>query len=135
VKIVFDTNVLIAAFIAKGTCHTIVEYCLRSYACFTSTFILNELQEKLVERFNYTEADASQVIKFLGSKMIIVQPSPLEQPVCRDPDDDNVLATAFAAMADCLITGDKDLLVMGSISGIEILKPANFLNYEDSFHG
>jgi uncharacterized protein len=44
--------------------------------------------------------------------------------VCRDPDDDEVLALAIAAKVDLIVSGDKDLLVMQSFAGIPILAPA-----------
>ena len=50
---------------------------------------------------------------------------PLRQPVCRDPDDDEVLALAIAAQADLIIiSGDKDLLALQQFNGIPILSPA-----------
>ena len=47
---------------------------------------------------------------------------------CRDPDDDMLLETALMGDADCLITGDGDLLEMSPFRGIPILRPATFLN-------
>lgn len=58
--------------------------------------------------------------------MEVLTPEPLSDPVCRDPDDDVVLATALAARADCLITGDSDLLDLDAFRGIPILRPAAF---------
>jgi predicted nucleic acid-binding protein len=49
---------------------------------------------------------------------------PLPMPVCRDPDDDQVLALALAAKVDLVISGDDDLLSMKSFEGIPILTPA-----------
>ena len=46
---------------------------------------------------------------------------------CRDPEDDKILETALMGDADCLVTGDHDLLEMSSISGIPIVSPATFL--------
>jgi predicted nucleic acid-binding protein len=54
----------------------------------------------------------------------VVEPPPLPQPVCRDPDDDAVLALAIAAKADLIVSGDEDLLSMNSFAGIPILSPA-----------
>jgi putative PIN family toxin of toxin-antitoxin system len=51
----------------------------------------------------------------------------LPAPVCRDPDDDAILALAVAAHAEMIVTGDKDLLVLGSYAGIPILNPAEAL--------
>ena len=47
---------------------------------------------------------------------------------CRDPDDDMLLETALMGDADCLLTGDGDLLEMTSFRGIPILTPTTFLS-------
>lgn len=57
----------------------------------------------------------------------VIDPPPLVQPVCRNPDDDAVLALAIASLADLLISGDDDLLSLGSFEGIPILTPAQAL--------
>ena len=45
--------------------------------------------------------------------------------MCRDPDDDEVLALAIAAQADLIIiSGDKDLFALQQFNGIPILSPA-----------
>ena len=46
---------------------------------------------------------------------------------CRDPDDDKLLETALVGEADCLITGDRDLLELYPFHDIPILTPAGFL--------
>jgi predicted nucleic acid-binding protein len=62
--------------------------------------------------------------------MQIVTPVALASPVSRDPDDDNILATAVAGSCDCIITGDKDLLVLKQFEGIKILSPREFADQE-----
>lgn len=62
--------------------------------------------------------------------MTVVDISPLPAPVCRDSDDDRVLGTAVAARADCLVTGDSDLLVLQQYAGIAIVRPAEFWAFE-----
>ena len=47
---------------------------------------------------------------------------------CRDPDDDKLLETALMGEADCLVTGDRDLLAMSPFDGIPIMTPSDFLN-------
>ncbi|HXG66619.1 MAG TPA: putative toxin-antitoxin system toxin component, PIN family [Blastocatellia bacterium] len=108
-KVLLDTNVLIAAFIARGFCHELLEHCVRQHSMVTSDFIINEFREKLTDKFNYGSDDAEKAAALLLSKMTVVTPANLGTTVCRDPDDDNVLATAVAGNCDCLITGDKDL--------------------------
>jgi predicted nucleic acid-binding protein len=53
--------------------------------------------------------------------------SPLHTPraVARDPDDDDVIALAFAARADLIISDDDDLLSLKAFRGIQIVTPAD----------
>ncbi|MDQ3623269.1 MAG: putative toxin-antitoxin system toxin component, PIN family [Verrucomicrobiota bacterium] len=48
--------------------------------------------------------------------------------ICRDPDDDLVLAAAVAGSCQYLVTGDNDLLVLGAFRDVKIVKPREFLN-------
>ena len=93
-RIVFDTNVLFAAFVTYGACAGLYEECLLSGQI----------------------ADAE-----------VLEPQPLVIPVCRDADDDWILATALAGKADALVTGNKDLLVLERYEGIPILAPRDCL--------
>ncbi|MGH2659911.1 MAG: putative toxin-antitoxin system toxin component, PIN family, partial [Actinomycetota bacterium] len=53
--------------------------------------------------------------------------TPTEVPrVARDPDDDEVLAAAVVGAAEAIVTGDRDLLSLGTCEGIRILTPAEF---------
>lgn len=46
---------------------------------------------------------------------------------CRDPDDDKFLETAIRGAADCIVTGDQDLLALDPFEGVAILRPRDFL--------
>jgi predicted nucleic acid-binding protein len=64
----------------------------------------------------------------LRLRVRIVEPTPLSSPVSRDADGDAVLATAVAAGAAVIVTGDQDLLVIGRYNGIDIVSPREFLS-------
>jgi len=51
--------------------------------------------------------------------------------VCRDIKDDMFLSLAVSAQANCIISGDKDLLTLHPFEGISILSPVDFLRYAD----
>ena len=129
-KLVLDTNVLIAAFVSRGVCHELLEHCARQYELVTSAKILGEFEEKLLHKFKVPYAEAREAINLLASQMQSVTPESLEAAVCRNPDDDWVLATAAAGGCMCVVTGDEDLLVLKSFQGIAILTPSEFWAYE-----
>jgi len=74
---------------------------------------------------------ANEAVSLLRSRMELVVPNELEREVCRDPDDDHILAAAISGKCDGIITGDKDLLVLKSYEGIEILSPRDFITNEN----
>ncbi len=47
--------------------------------------------------------------------------------VCADPDDDKFIETALAAQADCLVSGDGDLLALGPFDHLGIVTPAGLM--------
>ena len=74
-------------------------------------------------------ADARLIVQMLGQRADLVVIGTVERRV-RDPDDDIILATALDGMAEFLITGDKDLLVLATssdIGSLRILTPLDLL--------
>lgn len=131
-RILLDTNVLIAALIARGVCHELLEHCARRHKLVTSDFILDEVRNKLIQKFKYTSEVADEAVRLLRSRMEVVSPASLDAPVCRDADDDNILAAAEAGNCEFIITGDKDLLVLKAWGKVEIVSPGAFQKNESS---
>ena len=126
-RILFDTNVLFSAFIAHGACAGLYEECLQRARIVVSPDILAELEEKLTAKAKLSAAESREVIRAVRADAEVVKATPLPKPVCRDPDDDMILAAALAAHADVLVTGDQDLLVLKKFQGIPILNPRDCL--------
>jgi putative PIN family toxin of toxin-antitoxin system len=57
-----------------------------------------------------------------------ITPVSISIDICRDRKDNKFLELAVSAGATCIITGDKDLLVLNPFKGILILTAADFLN-------
>lgn len=134
-RIVLDTNVLIAALIARGVCAELLEHCVLSHTIVTSDFILCELRSNLIGKFKYMAQDADEAVALFGSQMEMVVPTQLSATVCRDPDDDRVIGTALAGQADCIVTGDSDLLVLKRYEDISIVAPTAFTRFEEVTRG
>ena len=60
-RVVFDSNVLIAAFATHGLCHSLFEICLRSHEIVISDFILSEV-EKIADAFQQSKGRSIEKI-------------------------------------------------------------------------
>jgi len=130
VRLVVDTNVLIAGLVADGLCRDIVKRRLPACELFTSRALLDELAEILREKFD-TRSQDLPLLQVYEAEATIVRPKPLPKPICRDTDDDEVLATAVAARAEIILTGDDDLLALEEFQGVRILSPRKFVQWMD----
>jgi len=124
-KLVLDTNVLLSAILVPGSCRELLKGRALAHDWFTSAGLLAELAEKLSGKLGLNP-ERTPLYLVYQRRARLVTPSPLAAPVCRDPDDDLVIATALAAGADVIITGDKDLLILGDHEGIRIRSPRQF---------
>ena len=129
-KVVCDTNVFVAGLVAEGLCRDIVKRRLPTLELFSSPALLDELANKLREKFGL-EPDDLPILAAYRQQVVMVRPALLPKPVCRDPDDDQVLAAAIAAQADLILTGDHDLLVLKAHRGIRIVSPRQFVTLLD----
>ncbi len=129
-RLVLDANVLIAAFISHGACKELLEHCVLNHEVVLSEFILNEVQDNLTGKFKFTAREADAAVRLVKSRARIVPISPLAEAVCRDSDDDAIIATAIAVQCACIITGDKDLLDLDTVNGIHVILPSSFWQFE-----
>ena len=120
VRAVADTNVLLSGLFWRGRPHALLEQ-VRAGAL---TLISSPAVQAILVRSN---TDPEQTLGELRRLAEIIDPPPLPTPVSRDPSDDEVLALAAALQADLIITGDADLLTLGSHAGIPIIDPAEAL--------
>jgi uncharacterized protein len=128
VRAVFDTNVLVAAFLTEGVCSKLLVRARRGECdLILSTDIIQEFEQILHRKFSVSQSEISDVEKVLAeaTKEVCQPVNPIE-PVCRDPDDDRILACAQQANADYIVTGDEDLLVIKWYAAIQIATPRDF---------
>ncbi len=77
-KILLDTNVLIAAFITPGICNELLEHCLRRHQIVVSEFLLTEFQTHLVHKFHFSSHEIRGAVELLGQRATVVVPVSFE---------------------------------------------------------
>lgn len=107
---VLDTNVVLSGLFWQGAAHALIKYARAgTLSLVTSPELLAEL------------ADVQALAE-------VIRPAALPRPVCRDPDDDAVLAVAPAGTVDLIVSGDTDLLDLKAYQTIPIVTPAEALS-------
>ena len=132
-RAVIDSGVLVSALIRRqGTTGEVLQR-LRAgrFTAIYSTDTLVEVVEVLGRPFFRTKyqiesGDITALINLVRLRGELVNPQ-RRITACRDPKDNKFLEAALAGQADCLVSGDADLLVLTPFEGIPILRPAEFL--------
>jgi len=129
IRVVFDTNVYISALMFGGVPGSLLDLALlQSFLLVVSPALLDELDEKLREKFEVAAEDAAIIRDKLESVAEIVRPDMVLQVITDDPDDNRVLECAVKGRADYIVTGDRDLLKLGSYNAILIVTVRQFLD-------
>jgi putative PIN family toxin of toxin-antitoxin system len=130
VRIVLDTNVVISALLWRGEPFHLFQAIRQNEHAqlFTSAALLQEMAEvltrtTLAKRLALINLTARNALAAYINAVELVRPIFIPAVVTADPDDDQVVAAAVAAQADLLVTGDHDLLALGSYRGIRIVSP------------
>ncbi len=128
-RVVLDTNVLLAGIATHGLCEALVTLAIRDHAVVLSEHILREVAEHYTGKFRATAEQAEYVVAVFRSQCEIVSPAAVPAGACDDADDLPILGTAQAAQSESLVTGDQGLLKLGSYEGIPILSPRAFYEH------
>jgi putative PIN family toxin of toxin-antitoxin system len=128
-RAVVDTNVLISALFWGGTPRRVVDLAATGrFRAVTSPELLGELETVLAEDFGLPQEKVELVLRDILSYAEVITPVAAPEVPVRDLSDAKVLACAVAAGADCIVTGDQDLLSLGSAGDISIITPRAFLD-------
>lgn len=127
-RAVLDTNVVMSAIFFGGTPLKIVRAAFaKKVELIASKAVLaeyREVAERLHEQFPTVRY--RRPLAILESKLTMVRPVALGQAVCRDPDDDAIIACAIGGNAKVICSGDGDLLSLNGFRGLEIMQPSDF---------
>ncbi|MCC5624252.1 putative toxin-antitoxin system toxin component, PIN family [Nostoc sp. CHAB 5715] len=129
-RFVFDTNVLISAFLfSQSKPRQALDQAQDIGVILLSNSVLSELEEVLYRpKFDrYLTKERRQ--EFLENLTENCQFIDVTEQIneCRDLKDNKYLELALSGQAECIVTGDDDLLVLNPWRDIEILNVQEFL--------
>ncbi|MBW4062110.1 putative toxin-antitoxin system toxin component, PIN family [Candidatus Saccharibacteria bacterium] len=127
-RVVIDTNVWVSALVFGGKPRQVVELLARGIVeVVISPEILTEMRRKIASKFPDFGTDLGLIEILLEQDAELVMLGSITVTASRDDDDNRILETALVGNCNYIVSGDKDLLVLGSYEGVEILAPAEFM--------
>jgi len=125
-RVILDTNVILAAFAGRGLAHALFELCLEKHEIIISEHILSEVQRNLQKKMKMPKDKVLMITEYLKEFCTFSNHKRLDKKTCRDIDDVKILGLSEVAKPDYIITGDKDLLVLKKFHSVPIITPREF---------
>jgi len=130
VRVVVDPNLLVSLLIGKRVGKVLAIFSDRAFHVVVHEELLGEFED-VARRTKFRKYFPNEVVDALLEKLrsdglTIEAPLAIEK-ICRDPDDDYLLALAKAAKAHVLLTGDEDLLVLEKHTRTRIMNARAFV--------
>lgn len=138
-RVVVDTNVWVSALLNRYGYPAQILSALQAgrFTVLISEPLLEEFAEvlsrpRIARKYGVAQEDIAELVALLRERGIAVTVTGSVQ-LCRDPDDDVVLETAFLGKADLVVSrdedlkGDEDLVRFLRAAGIEIMSVKRFL--------
>ena len=132
-RAVIDTSIFVSALIRRrGTTGSVLRALRdgRFTAIYTTELLVDIIdvlgRDKIRVKYHIEPDDVLALIHLVRLRGELVIPNQ-KVTACRDPNDNKFLEAALVGSADCIVSGDADLVDMGSFQGMPILRPAEFL--------
>ena len=109
-RVFFDTNVLVSAFLARGLCADLLRLVLTEHVLVTSEVVLAEFSDVLSRRGRLPARQIEAIEMFLRDQLVSPRPAVTLELGLVDADDEWALASAVLAQADLFVTGDQGVL-------------------------
>jgi len=126
--VVFDSGIWISAFRFGGPPLEALDHAIVRYEVAICRQIIDEICAVFGRKFGQSHADVLQALQPYLVDAISVQVAGELRGVCRDPHDDMILECAADAGAELIISGDRDLLVLGNYQNTRIITVRQYLN-------
>jgi len=135
-RILLDANVLISYLLSPTPTRAVAQVVELAFTDDVELVLAKELVDETTRSITSSPYLRSRIplqqinaflVRLLDNALIPTELAKQEWAV-RDPKDRYLLTYAVNYAVDFLITGDKDLLVLGQVENVRILTPAQFLD-------
>jgi len=128
VRVVFDTNIFISAFVIPGSLaeKAILKIIEREDFLLISRDIIDEVLSVLSSKFGRDREALSHVALILSELAEWVRPG-RRVKIFKDEPDNRILECAIYGRADVLVTGDKEILQLKEYEGVKIISLKEYL--------
>jgi len=127
--VVFDTNVLVSAWLWEGNESKVVELAERGLVLgYSSPQLIDELKSVLMHpKFKLSEGEVWSALSYYEMILRVVEPRISINMIREDTADNEVLACALSVGANTIVTGDRHLLALRRYKGVTISTSIEFL--------
>lgn len=127
-KVVFDTNIYISAFVFPGgSAERAVQHILDGQdSLIVSKPIVDETLRILAEKFDRNAEELARTALFMSELATTVQPRK-QITLLSDEPDNRILECAVQGHAELIVTGDKAMLELREFQEIQIMSLRQYL--------
>lgn len=126
-KVFLDTNVLASALGTRGLCADVLRLILAEQDLVVGEVVIEELRGVLRRKFAVPVETIERVESFLHAYHVEPKPDELPNLPLHDHGDLVIVASALAAKAEILLTGDREMLdLKKKPESLRILSPREF---------
>lgn len=134
-RVVIDTNILISGLLWDGLPGKVYQAAIaENFTLITTSILIAELQHvitrtKFAKNLAALNTTAEAFIQEYQQVAQVVEPVEIPVDAIRDPKDRAVLGCAVGGKADIIVSGDQDLLVLGTYQNIKIVTAETLLTF------
>jgi putative PIN family toxin of toxin-antitoxin system len=134
IRVVVDTNVLVSGLVRRHPqappALVIEAWRAGLFDLAVSSHIMGEVERTLQDPYFQRRISPQQAARFIDLLSLEATEVEVSEPVeaaASHPEDDWILATAAIGEARYIVTGDRQLLDLGTYRGTAIISPRQFL--------
>lgn len=129
-SVVLDSGIWISGFHFGGVPLLALDRAFVSDRIVICPEITAEVSTVLIEKFGWNSSDVRSALAAFLADAKTVELRGTIKAVCRDPKDDMLFECAFLGDANLIVSGDNDVLAVGSYKQIRVVTARQYLSQE-----